>query len=399
MRRHDLTHIDLVANIRFPGSRAHGIQVAAMAEALSASGLTVDVVVPRRFPAGGTDPWQHYGVSRSFAVQRLSCLDLIDLVPASWQRLPFLAQSATFGWRALARTALDGHSGVLVRDHYTLAALAWGLRAPALTRVAAEVHSLPESPGPRRRAIGLLARLPAVIAISGALRDDLVAGGVDPGAVLLARDGVHLARFADLPAAPAARAHLNLPELPTVVYAGQLYAWKGVDTLVRAVAGLPSAQLLVVGGEKEPLQRLVELARGLAPGRVHFTGSVPHAAVPFHLAAGDVIALPNSARAEISARHTSPLKLFEALASGRAIVASDLPSLREVLRDGHNAVLAAPDDPEALAAGLARLLGDEPLRRRLAAAARADAAPFDWSARGLAVARFLRERLTVGAAP
>lgn len=399
MRRHDLTHIDLTVNIRFPGNRAHGIQVAAMAEALSSAGLNVDVVVPRRFPAGEADPWQHYGVSRTFGMQRLSSFDLIEVVPPAWQRVPFLLQSASFGWRALARTAVERHSGVLVRDHYTLAVMVWGLRKPDLARVAAEVHSLPD-PGPaRQRAIANLARLSAVIVISAALRDDLVEGGVDAGSILLARDGVHLSRFQGLPPAPAARAHLNLPELPTVVYAGQLYAWKGVDHLVRAMAGLSNGQLVVVGGEKEPLQRLVALAREVAPGRVHFTGLVPHAAVPFHLAAGDVIALPNSAQSEISARYTSPLKLFEAMASGRAIVASDLPSLREVLRDGVNALLVAPDDPAALAQGLSRAFDDEALRRRLAGQARRDVEPFDWNARGVAVARFLRERLVVGAAP
>ena len=399
LRRHDLTHIDLLANIRFPGPRAHGIQVAAMAEALSAAGLNVDVTVPRRFPGGETDPWTYYGVSRSFGVQRLSSLDLIDLVPARLQRLPFLLQSATFGWRALARIAVDRHTGILVRDHYTLAVLLWGLRTRDLQRVAAEVHSLPEAGAARRRAIANLARLPAVIVISEALRDDLVAGGVDPAAILLARDGVHLSRFQDLPPASAARAHLNLPELPTAAYAGQLYAWKGVETLVRAMGGLPGGQLVVVGGEKEPLQRLVALAREAAPGRVHFTGLVPHAAVPFHLAAGDVIVLPNSARSEISSRHTSPLKLFEAMSTGRPIVASDLPSLREVLRHEGNAILVAPDDPGALAAGLSRVFSDEPLRRRLSAQARADVEPYDWRARGAAVARFLRERLTVGAGP
>ena len=112
-----------------------------------------------------------------------------------------------------------------------------------------------------------------------------------------------------------------------------------------------------------------------------------------------MIVLPNSARSEISARYTSPLKLFEAMASGRPIVASDLPSLREVLRDDVNAVLVAPDDPGALAAGLSRVFSDEPLRRRLAGQARREVEPFDWSARGVAVARFLRERLVVGASP
>ncbi|MHC5209338.1 MAG: glycosyltransferase family 4 protein [Planctomycetota bacterium] len=397
MSRHDLSRVDLVVNIRFPGPRAHAIQVAAMAEALAATGLNVDVVVPRRFPSAVVDPWEHYAVRRTFGVQRLANLDSIDLVPPRWQRAPFLLQSLSFAWRALARAAVERDAGVLVRDHYTLEVLVTGLRARDRHRLAAEVHNLP-APGRRRSyLLGHLARLPAVIAISGALRDDLIAGGVESEAVLLARDGVHLHRYADLPTAPVARAHLGLPERPTVVYAGQLYPWKGVDTLVRAMVGLPEAQLLIVGGEKELLYGMVKLARELLPGRCHFTGNVPPVAVPFHLAAGDVIALPNSGREEISARYTSPLKLFEAMACRRPIVASDLSSLREVLEPGRNAQLVAADDPGALAAGLSAVLSDRAFAGQLAAQAVEDVVPYDWATRGRQVADFLRARLEVGA--
>ena len=167
---------------------------------------------------------------------------------------------------------------------------------------------------------------------------------------------------------------------------------------MEAVGRVPEAQLLLVGGDKLNLPRVQTLARRVAPGRVHFTGQVPHAAVPFHLAAADVVVLPNSAREEISARYTSPLKLFEALASRRPVLASDLASLREVLRHDENSWLVTPDDPEALAAGLRALLGDRERAARLAATGRAQADRYDWSERGRAVAGFLRERLTVGAA-
>ncbi|HTE07059.1 MAG TPA: glycosyltransferase family 4 protein [Planctomycetota bacterium] len=390
-----LSRLNLVVNIRFPGPRAHGIQVAAMAEALAGTGLNVDVVVPRRFPYRDVDAWAHYGVRHTFGVQRLASLDTIDLFPPRWQRVPFLVQSATFAWRALARTAVERDAGILVRDHYTLAVLMGGLRRADQARVAAEVHNLP-APGPRRdQAVALLRRVPAVIAISDALADDLVAAGLERSSVLVARDGVHLSRFHGMPDAPTARRHLHLPEQPTVVYAGQFYPWKGVDTLIEAMAHLPGAQLLVVGGDAQNLPRVVGLAQRIAPGRVHFAGTVPHAAVPFHLSGGDVVVLPNSGKQEISARFTSPLKLFEAMASRRPIVASDIPSLREVLRHDRDALLVAPDDPAALAAGIGALLEDAQRGRRLAAAAAAEVSQYDWSVRGRSVAAFLRQRLTV----
>lgn len=395
--RHELTRVELVVNIRFPGPRAHGIQVAAMAEALARTGLNVDVVVPRRFPFRAADVYGHYGVKPIFGVQRIVSLDLIEAVPARFQRLPFLVQSVTFGWRALARTALDRTAGVLVRDHYTLTILARGLKDRDRERLAVEVHDLP---GGKRRArlLSVLKELPAVIAISNGLRDEIVAAGAPPEAVLVARDGVHLERFEDLPDAKVARAHLKLPELPTVVYAGQFYPWKGVDALVEAMAHVPDAQLLLLGGDDANLPRVVALAQKVAPGRVHFTGNLPHAAVPFHLAAGDVMAVPNSARAEISARFTSPLKLFEAMAVNRAIVATDLPSLREVLTPGKDCWMAQPDDAASLADAIRDALGKPAERARRAAAAHAQVEQYDWDARGRNVARFLRARLSVGGA-
>lgn len=391
--------LDIVVNIRFPGPRAHGIQVAAMAEALSATGLVVDVVVPRRYPHVEIDPWDHYGVRRTFRVRRIASLDAIDVVHPKWQRVPFLMQSISFGWRALARAAVERDSGLLVRDHYTLRVLVQGLRDRDLLRVASEVHDLPQSDARKRQLVDCLARIPAVVTITRGLRDDLVGLGVDADKILVAPDGVDLDMFEGLPSAQDARAHLNLPrERRTIVYAGQLFPWKGVDTLVEAVGKLDDAHLLVVGGQPEDLARVTALASRVAPGRVTFCGQVPRRAVPFHMAAGDVLVLPNSGKQTISARYTSPLKLFESMASERPIVASDLPSLGEVLEHDVNAHLVAPDDADALAEGLAAVLDDDERAERLAKRARADVEDYTWARRGASVASFLRERLRVGAA-
>ncbi len=391
--------LDIVVNIRFPGPRAHGIQVAAMAEALAATGLVVDVVVPRRYPFVEMDPWAHYGVRRTFRVRRIASLDAIDLVKPSWQRLPFLAQSVSFGWRALARAAVERDAAILVRDHYTLRVLAGGLRDRDLLRVSAEVHDLPDSDVRRRQLIACLRSLPAIVTITHGLRDDLVAEGLDADKILVAPDGVDLAMFADLPSPQEARAHLGLPvNMKTIVYAGQLYPWKGVDTLVEAVGKLDDVRLVVVGGQRDDLERLATLTSKVARGKVTFCGQVPRQAVPFHLAAGDVLALPNSGTERISARYTSPLKLFEAMASSRPIIATDLPSLGEILEHGSNAHLVAPDDPAAMAAGISALFDDDIYAQRLALRAREDVENYTWAQRGERVARFLRDHLQVGAA-
>ena len=120
-------------------------------------------------------------------------------------------------------------------------------------------------------------------------------------------------------------------------------------------------------------------ALGIAD-RVFLLGMVPQPEVARISARARVVAVPVR-RTEMTLRHTSPLKAFEAMAAGRPILASDLPSSREFLRHGENAWLVPPDDPVALAEGLARLLGDDALSERIARTAFADAVAFSWDAR------------------
>jgi len=170
---------------------------------------------------------------------------------------------------------------------------------------------------------------------------------------------------------------------PLVAYAGHLYPWKGVDVLIEALALAPSLRGRIIGGHaSEPdLARLQAKAQqlGLA-GRLEFTGFQPPAAVAGSLRAADALVLPNRATT-MSARYTSPLKLFEYLAAGRPIVASDLPALREILRDNENARLVPPDDPRALAEALLALSRDPATAVRLARGAFDTASEYSWDRR------------------
>jgi len=167
-----------------------------------------------------------------------------------------------------------------------------------------------------------------------------------------------------------------------VGYAGHLYPWKGPDVLIAALERLPSVRGLVVGGlaGEQDLDRVRTLADRLVPGRITFAGQVEPPRVAALLRQADVLVLPNTP-SRASAAYTSPLKLFEYMASGRPIVASDLPALREVLRPDENAVLVEAGSAEALAAGLARVLGDAALASRLAVRARADVQDWTWDRR------------------
>ena len=160
-----------------------------------------------------------------------------------------------------------------------------------------------------------------------------------------------------------------------------------MDTLIRAAAAYPEAEYVIVGGTEEPqanepdIHRLRQLALELnIASRVRFTGWVPYRDISTLLrdAAVTVIPLPDT---PFGRYFTSPLKLFDYMAAGAAIVSSDLPSLRDVLKNECNALLVPPGDPSALAHAIERLLSDGSLAVRLGKQARLDVQQYSWDAR------------------
>ena len=139
--------------------------------------------------------------------------------------------------------------------------------------------------------------------------------------------------------------------------------------------------------DRVPSYRSIAAEHGLDPDRVRFVDRVPNADVPTWLAAFDVAVMPGR-RTQHFAYETSPLKLFEYLAAGLPVVAIDLPSMRLVLRDGENALLADPDDPAALPGAISRLLSDSALAECLAERGRRDVEGMTWAARAERILRF-----------
>ncbi|MDP8959192.1 MAG: glycosyltransferase [Actinomycetota bacterium] len=170
--------------------------------------------------------------------------------------------------------------------------------------------------------------------------------------------------------AGAARAELGLgPEEPLVVHVGNIRPLKGHQTLV-AAAGLlaelyPQATIVSIGGEKHPGDLAAlhqEVARAGLGGRLRFLGR-RYDALSF-VAAADVFVNP----AQVEGL---PVAVLEAMALERPVVATRVGGVPSVVRDGETGLLCDPDDPAALAVGMARLLEDGELAKRLGAAGRA----------------------------
>jgi glycosyltransferase involved in cell wall biosynthesis len=371
------------ADIRFPLERANGIQTMETCHALAERGHQVRLVVKPDTQSPARDPFAFYGLPKTAAlgIERANAPAGAGFIA----RVGYL--SFMFG-RAFGAARTDV---IMTRDLGVAAALLQmpaRLRAPVIYEshgyapdVAAALPGLiatatPAKPAKLKR---LAAREALVwkqahgyVTITRALAEDLEARFGLREALAVVPDGMRTPG----PLTP-------LPPEAVAAYAGHLYAWKGVDIFLRALAQAPRVRGLVVGGHAaEPdLARVEQLARELGiMDRVTFTGLVEPSAVAALLRQALILVLPNPASA-ISTRFTSPLKLFEYMAAARPIVASDLPSIREVLADGESALLVPPGDPVAMARAIERLVADRSLAECLARTAHHAAADYTWARR------------------
>jgi glycosyltransferase involved in cell wall biosynthesis len=387
-----------ITNARLPAERANALQTVRMCAALAEAGVRLTLYYPARNNSSqfkDVDARDYYGVPHSFNLERVWCVDWFHFSGGSafLERPIFLWQTFTFAWALVGRLRQSPADVYYSRDLFVVTLLV--LLMPGLRdRMFFEMHTFPGSGLGRWLHKAVLSRIGGTVAITTILQERLAALGIAAQRIRVAPDGVDLRHYAGLTKAEA-RARLNLnSSQKLIVYTGHLYAWKGVDGLAEAIALLgPTVQGLLVGGTPADLERLQVLAAVHQWTNLQFVGPVPPSMVPIYQVAADVLALPNSARSEISRSYTSPLKLFEYMAADQPIVASDLQSLREVLRDGENALLVRPDDPAAMAGAIKRLLTDRVLSQRLADIAKQDVMAYTWTARAKTMLGFMNEML------
>lgn len=272
--------------------------------------------------------------------------------------------------RALEKAArallAEGSDFDLVDAHYLYpdgvaavrAARALG-KPVVITARGSDVTLLPSFPKQRSMILDALAKADAVVAVAAALKDELVRLGAPAEKITVLRNGVDLSRFR-----PAdrdeIRARMNL-EGPVVASVGGLIGRKGHDVVIRALAAMPEATLLVVGeGEEESALKSLAAAIGVAD-RVRFIGAVPHEALADIYNVADALALA-------STREGWPNVVLEAMACGTPVVAANAGGAAEAVGAPEAGRIVSKRTPEAFAEALREIVGtaDRDATRRYA---------------------------------
>lgn len=375
-----------VANSVIPSRTANSVHVMKMCAAFAEQGLSVTLLVPdrsREYEEDVSDIFAFYGVPRSFRVKKVAW---------SYGRFGWAGFALRTAWRLMG----SGRRLIVFTRFMPLALLLACLRRPSILEMHAPYWA--ETNFKWRifsRAIGRRG-IVGMVVISHPLKTLLQRVGIRADRVLVAHDAAGesdaMAIRPDWPGRPGAL---------QIGYVGGLYEGKGLEVVQRVAGLVASADFHVIGGRKKD----IEIWRSRIPhANVYFHGFVPHAEISASINRLDVCLLPNQEKVSVYAiggkggdigQYTSPLKMFEYLAHGKAIVASDLPVLREVL-DPEIAVLVDPTD----FAGWARAiesLKDPEVRRTLEMRGLERFRRFHtWSARASRILDFVRTCELVG---
>lgn len=380
-----------ISHWRFPSEKALSPFAMKSCETFARSGLEVELWIPKRrkHTLAAVDPFSYHQIERNFFVRRLPVLDLMRLIPGN---ISFYILLFTFNfslvfymfWRRLSPDTI-----FYFHDARDAAFLLFFRKFSFL-----EIHDFYKS---RLRVINkwCFSRVLGFI-VTNRFKMDFLQKEFKVGQerMLHQPNAVDERLFNVGLSKKEARQKLGLmQDTKIILYAGSLFLWKGVDTLLQA-SGLLDKGCLVyfVGGTDEDINRFKAEGEKLKAKNAVIAGRKPHAEIPLWLKAADVLVLPNTGRDQASKYETSPLKLFEYMASGQPIIVSDLPSVRNIV-DERTAWFFEPDNPAALAETIKVVLTRPDESHTKSTAARQEVKKYSWEKRAHNIIEFIEKSL------
>lgn len=365
-----------ITNARLPTEKAHGLATVKLCEAMGKRGERLHLIAPLRW--GETnDLFRYYSIQRTFRLTYLPTIDLLFL--PFGKRFFFLLQLFSFSLiaalyaflkygRELRRVVFFSHDSIPL----------WFVSFFS-NRIFYDIHHYPDKNFFYRRLMKK-ARAFSVQTrwkVESLMRDF----HLNPKEIIYWPNGTDVDFFINAPSKSEARKRLGLSQTEQIVlYTGQLFEWKGVETLLRAAPLIPDAHVSIVGGSHEDRTRVQKTIPEAGHASVRYIDFQPHSMMPIWLRAADVLVLPNTGKQKVSLFYTSPMKLFEYMASGTPIVASDIPSIREVLSEAEG-FFAEADNPQSFAKAITYALAETEEAKRRGENAREKSRYYTWDER------------------
>lgn len=375
-----------ITNNRIPTEKANGFQIMKMCEAFTKLGVKVELFIPKRLNPIKDSPFDYYNIRKFFNIIKVPVVDLIPLSKFLGPLANFI-ESLTFAIFAISKLPKADDYIIYSRDQFILWFLSFTNK-----KFVYEVHSFPGKPGFYRR---IWRRAYKIVTITYGIKNLIVKRGVDENKVIVASDAVDLEIFGALSAnKDELRDELNLPKDSFIVgYIGKfktLEMEKGIAIMLEALPMVDKdIKMIFVGGEELEINNYKTLAnRFNVYSQALFFGYQPHSKAIKYMRAADALIIPFPNKPHY-AFYASPLKLFEYMASGRPIIASDLPALREILNE-KNALFFKPENAADLAQAVKMLKSSNMLGYHLSQQALADVKEYTWDKRVGKILEFIK---------
>ncbi len=376
-----------VTAAQIPSRWANSIQVVKMAQAFQQLGHEVDLItagsLKQWWQGKKEEIWNHYGISTPFLLTQLPLMPLMKLEKK--------VDCGRFSYgHIVARWKKHRKIDLVFARNYVAPYWSARLGIPTVAESHADVDDFYQ-----KRKLFEAAKwssFKALVTISQNLAEDYARAGVPEHKIIVEQDGVDLSIFdnIDCDGVQKLRKTLLKSHRAAVLYAGHLYDYKGIPTILNAAEKLPAVAFVLVGGWEHDVDRVRDQVHNRRLKNVYVKGFVPNREIPAYLKAADILLLPNSAN-HAQAHTTSPLKLFEYMASGRPIIASEIENVTHVLRHRHNSVLVEPDNPQSMAEGIRTVLNAPCQAQRWAHQAERDVRYYSWPERVKRIVDFISE--------
>lgn len=383
-----------IHNTRIPTSKAHGFQICKMCEQFAGHDRSVELIVPDFRIAAGPDPFAYYSLKKNFKVTTIPCVNFLAF-EKYLGRASFYLNHFWFLFK-LAFIPTDKDDIIFSR----VPSIIWLFKAKGYF-TCYECHDW-FSRGKRLK-LRLLKKTDRIITTNNHIKKEFVKNGFKEESILAAPHGVDHSIFSmelgkaeainRLGLEPGMRAKIENRRL--LLYTGSFKttgAGKGIDDILAAlkILGRDDLCFVAVGGSMEDIADYEDMARQLSAGhQAIFMPRVEQKALALWQKAADLLLMPFPKAAHYEYFMT-PLKMFEYLAAQKPIIASDLPSIREVLT-GQNAVFCKPGDPKDLSEKIKLVLDDHELARRLSQQAGEDIRKYTWENRAKRILDFMQK--------
>jgi len=315
--------INIIENVRIPTEKAHGYQISKMCEEYANLGYEVLLVVPRRNNNIVDSVFRFYNLKNNFKIKYVSISEL------------FLNLHVKYKFEMFKKIISDL---IITRDPFIV--FLFKLKRK---KVFLEAHNWPERKGSIYKF--LIRNVDIIICNSKGTAQKHIDEGLKN--VVVAPNGVDLKKFNIEESKEELRKEFSLPlDKKIIMYVGHLYKWKGIDSVVDLAEKMRDKGdviFVIVGGLKNDVEKYKSITKNKKLNNLLFLGHQKKEEIPKYLKTADILLLPNVPVSEESIKYTSPIKMFEYMASRVLIIASDLPSIKEVLNDNNSILFKAGD--------------------------------------------------------